>query len=125
MADKDPQNLRKKPRIERHFMIRYQPQENPTVHNQGVSTIQNISETGCFFYSACHYKIGEKLDVEIRFPLIAEPAKFVAEVKRCIEEDPKIPKYAIGILFIDVDQEKKDAFIKTLDFFLKKRSGNK
>lgn len=116
-------NKRIHPRIAWSFMVKFKAHKSESPDSWEVSTIKNISLGGCYFYSSVSYEIGEFLDIEVRFPAIIEPMKFIGEVKRCERsEDPKVNKYGIGIQFQGMDEEKKNSFIKTIGFFLQKQS---
>jgi len=91
-----------------------------------VSTIQNISRGGCSFFSNASYNLEERLHIEIKFPSLREPMKFLGIVKRCeFNKEHKISPYYIGVQFTEMDEAKKNIFFQTLDFFLGKQgSGN-
>lgn len=110
------------PRVSWNFVMKCRSYENRDFANWEVVIVQNISKTGCYFFSQTAYKAGEILDIEIQFPNLAVPMEFTGEVKRCVENSGRnLPKYGIGIYFTGVDEDKKNIFDQTLDFFLKKK----
>lgn len=111
------------PRISWSFSVRFKPHESKNRGVWGVSLVKNISVGGCYFYSNIPYKIGQILDLEIKFPVLMEPMGFVGEVRRCeYNEEEKTGIYGLGVQFIEMDESKKDNFIKTVEFFLRKQS---
>ncbi|MFH0828242.1 MAG: PilZ domain-containing protein, partial [Candidatus Omnitrophota bacterium] len=93
-------NKRVHPRIAWSFIVRFKACKSESRYSWEVATIKDISLGGCYFYSNFPYEKGELLDLEVRFPAIIEPMKFIGEVKRCERsEDPKVNKYGIGIQF--------------------------
>lgn len=116
-------NKRMHPRIAWSFMVKFRPHKGDGLQGWEVSVINNISLGGCRFYSNIPFNTGEALEIELTLPLLTEPMKFIGEVKRCIpSEDAKVKIYDIGVQFLDMDQDKKDKFIETVTFFLKKHS---
>ena len=111
------------PRISWNFIVKFRSEKPEGLSQLQVSTIQNISEGGCSFFSAVQYQLEEKLHLEIQFPSIREPMKFQGIVKRCeYLAGKKISPYFIGIQFTGMDETKKNGFIQTLSFFLNKQS---
>ena len=115
------QNLRKHPRIAWNFVVKFRLKDNPDLNWQ-VSTVKDISEGGCFFYSNVSYEIGQHLDIRIQFPSLGVPMEFTGEVKRCEErKSGELKMFGLGVLFLEIDEEKKKQFIDTIIFFLKKK----
>ncbi len=113
------------PRISWNFVVKYRPQQSKDSANWEVAVIQNISKGGCYFFSRIPHKTGEILDIEIQFPNLLAPMKFLAEVNRCAHSsDPSLPKYGIGVYFTEMDESKRIIFEQTLEFFLKKHPNN-
>jgi c-di-GMP-binding flagellar brake protein YcgR len=122
-ADNNWVNKRMHPRIAWSFMVRFRLQKDDGLQGWEVSVINNISLGGCRFSSNIPFNAGEALEIEVTLPLLTEPMKFIGEVKRCIpRDDAKVKIYDIGVQFLDMDQNKKDKFIETVTFFLKKHS---
>lgn len=116
-------NKRLHPRIAWSFMVRFRRQKSEEQQGWVVSVINNISLGGCRFNSSIPFNPGEVLEIEVTLPLLTSPMKFIAEVKRCIpSDDVKVKIYDIGVQFMDMDQDKKDKFVETVTFFLKKHS---
>ena len=110
------------PRISWNFIIKFRQQKKPEA-NWEVSLIQNISKGGCYCFGRIPLELGEILDIEIQFPTLEDPMKFVGEVKRCERSrDKNLAIHGIGIQFTEMDEGKRDTFYQTLDFFLKKQS---
>ncbi len=124
MSENAPWNeKRTTPRISWNFIVKFRSEKLESLSELQVSTIQNISEGGCSFFSATQYHLEERLHLEIQFPAIREPMKFLGIVKRCEHvEGKKISPYFIGIQFTEMDETKKSSFIQTLSFFLNKQS---
>jgi len=122
----DGREKRVSPRISWRFIIKFKPHTIEDLPVWETATIQNISTGGCSFFSSRSYKVGDILDIEIQFPLLREPMKFLGQVKRSEgEKDKKLSLYNIGVQFIEMDADKIGAFKQTVEFFLKKQSENK
>jgi len=116
-------NKRAHPRISWNFIVRFRLHNNERPQGWEVSVIRNISLGGCYFYSNIRYEIGQILDIEVQFPSLLEPMKFVGEVKRYEENlDASVHIYGVAIQFQGMDEKKKNTFIETVNFFLKKQS---
>ena len=109
---------RTKPRIAWSFVAKYRPSQDESRQEWEVSCIQDISQGGCSFTSRFPFDIEGRLDIEIQFPALEGPMRFVGVVKRC---DKRASLYFIGVEFIEMDEVKKNIFFQTLDFFLKKK----
>lgn len=115
------ENLRKHPRIARNFVARFRVKDRPDSEWQ-LSTLKDISEGGCYFYSATPFEIGQVLETRILFPSSKEPIEFLGEVKRCDSEGSgQFSRFGIGVYFMGMDEQKKKEFIETIVFFLKKK----
>jgi len=107
------------PRVERRFVLRFRPHHSED-SKWVVSTLSNISQTGCYFYSSILCEIGQLLDVEIQFPVFSEYMHFVGEVKRVDpQEVVRITTCGVGVYFQEMEEEKKKEFLKVLDLSLK------
>lgn len=114
-------NLRKHPRIAWNFFVKFRLKDSPQ-STWELATLKDISEGGCYFHSSTPYEVGQILELLIRFPSLVYPMWFAGEVRRCeAGEDKELPMHGIGVRFLEMDKEKKDEFIKTLNFFLKKQ----
>ncbi len=114
-------NLRKHPRIAWNFIVKFRPKDSPD-SSWEVATLKDISKGGCFFHSSVPYEVGQILELLIRFPSLTYPMWFAGEVRRCeSSEDKESAMYGIGVCFLEMEKEKKEEFIKTLNFFLKKQ----
>jgi hypothetical protein len=113
-------NMRDSPRISRRFTARVKPKDSSDAKWQ-VPILKNISESGCFFIGGVVHEIGEILEIEIQFPTLSEPMRFLGEVVRS-ETDDKLqpPVHRIGVHFKEMDESKRHKFAETIDFFLKK-----
>lgn len=66
---------------------------------------------------------GRILDLDVRLPRLIEAMKFTGEVRRCEHnEEDRVNIYGIAVQFTNMDETKKDIFIKTITFFLKKQA---
>ena len=112
------------PRIAWSFMVRFRPHSDKAERGGWyIAVIKNISVGGCYFYSNIPYEPGQILDLEVQLPRLLEPMKFMGEVRRCeCRDEEQVNIYGIAIQFTDMDQAKKDIFIKTITFFLKKQA---
>ena len=112
------------PRIAWSFMVRFRPHsEVPVRGGWYIAVIKNISVGGCYFYSSVPYESGQILDLEVQLPRLVDTMKFLGEVKRCERnEEEKVNIYGVAVQFTDMDQAKKEIFIKTITFFLKKQA---
>jgi len=87
-----------------------------------MSLLNNISQTGCYFYSDIICEVGQLLDIEIRFPGFTEYMHFVGKVKRVDpQEVVRITMCGVGIYFQVMEEEKKKKFLKVLEFSLKQQ----
>jgi len=111
---------RKHPRISWSFVAKVRLIEAD--EKWQMTNVKNISEGGCYFYSGQVYEIGKTVEMEIKIPRIEEPMYFIGEVKRCEEKNRGTTQlYGIGVQFQRMDEEKKDKFIETVVFFLRKQ----
>jgi len=111
------------PRIAWSFMVRFRPHEETGRGGWAVSVIKNISIGGCYFYSNVAYESGQILDIEVQLPRLIDTMKFTGEVRRCEHsEEEKTNIYGVAVQFRDMDEQKKDIFVKTITFFLKKQA---
>ena len=116
---------RKHPRISWNFVTKFRPKGQEDAHWE-VPILENISEGGCFFYSSSPHAVGDMLEIEIQFPMLQEPMKFIGEVKRYkTDVHASQTRYGIGVQFLEMDEEKKKKFVETINFFLKKSAKRK
>jgi hypothetical protein len=114
-------NLRHHPRISWHFVVKFRLKDGQE-KNWQVSTVKDISEGGCFFYSNVAYQIGQVLEIRVQFPSIEVPMFFTGEVRRCeLENVGQLSLYGVGVCFLGMDEEKRKYFIETITYFLKKQ----
>lgn len=114
------EDLREHSRVARNFVARFKAKDKPDSEWQ-VSTLKDISEKGCFFYSATPFEIDQVLEVKIQCPSSKEPIEFSGEVKRCdATSKGEFSHFGIGVYFLDVDEQKKKEFSELIAFFLKK-----
>ncbi|MDD5006169.1 MAG: PilZ domain-containing protein [Candidatus Omnitrophica bacterium] len=118
-------SLRRHPRISWGFIVKFRPQDKTSAEWEA-STIKDISEGGCFFYSSTKYQPGQILEIRVQFPSLTEPMQFTGEVKRCessVEKKSNI--YGIAVCFLGMDEQKKKEFTRTITFFLSKQQKGK
>jgi len=115
--DNSDKSMRKYPRISWGFVIRFRLRGGDVWE---VGTIKNISEGGCYFGTGKEMKVGLPLEIQVQFPAIKEPMRFVGEVTRCESGDAQ-NLFFVGIKFLEMDQQKKDEFLHVITFFLKKQ----
>lgn len=113
---------RRYPRISWNFFVRFRRKGIPDSRWE-MSHINNISEGGCFFISSEPYLVGWILEIDIQFPqLIKGYMRFSGDVKRCeLDKNSKSPRYGIAVCFLEIDEEKRRAFLETINFFLRKQ----
>jgi len=115
------ENLRRYPRISWNFVVKFRLKDSKQSEWQ-TSTIKDISEGGCFFYSNVPYGVGQVLEILVKFPSMITPMQFIGEVKRCESgKDKQFSLHGIGICFLKMDEQKRQEFIETISFFLKKQ----
>ncbi|MFC1754861.1 PilZ domain-containing protein [Thermoproteota archaeon] len=87
------------PRLALSFMMRsrHKGGQDSDWH---ITTIKDISEGGCFLYFLNDYEEGEVLDIEIHFPLLANPLRLSGEVQRC-------ESYGTAVAFLEMNKKKK------------------
>jgi hypothetical protein len=114
-------NQRRFPRVGWSFMVRFRPKGVPDAKWE-MTTINDISEGGCFFYSGSSYGIGDVLEVEVQLPALQGYMRFNAEVKRCQGDTSRhLPRYGLAVEFFGMDEARKKQFIETITFFLKRQ----
>lgn len=114
-------NKRRHPRITWGFMVRFRPDADPAKWE--LSTLKDVSEGGCFFYSGTGYKPGEVLEIEIQLPTVTDYMHFTGEVKRCEPDQKKhIPRYGVAVQFGGLEEAKRKHFLLALEFLLKRQT---
>lgn len=114
---------RKYKRIRHHFMISLRIFPEIASKNNAkwdMATLENLSAGGMFFTYHEKLRPGTLLEFKITLPFLIERTRCLGIVKRVIENPPaKI--YGIGIYFVEIEGEKKDAIDKAAnDYYLKK-----
>jgi len=134
MAELDWAQDKLNPRVTRNFILRFRPHqtdenfisddgERKSLANWEATVNKALNKEGCYFFSDSAYRIGDKLDIEIIFPSLQSPMKFLGEIKHCSEASyQSSPVFAIGVYFLEYEENKKSAFEQTIDFFLKKQT---
>jgi len=115
--DNLPDGIEKRahPRIDKRFVIRFRSHNNKD-SKWAVSILNNISQSGCYFYSNILCEVGQLLDIEIQIPALDDYMHFVGEVKRVeSQEVVQITKYGVGVYFQEMEEEKKKKFLEMVD----------
>jgi len=121
--DNPPDGIEKRthPRIDRRFVLRFRP-HNSEDSKWRMSILNNISQSGCYFYSDILCEVEQLLDIEIQIPELNDYMHFVGKVKRVVsQESAQATKYGIGIYFQEVEEEKKKKFLEALELALKQQ----
>jgi len=109
------------PRIDKRFVIRFKPHKRENSKWE-MSILNNISQSGCFFYSNILCEVGQLLDIEIQIPELNDCMYFVGEVKRVEpQEIVRTTKYGVGVYFQEMEEEKKKKFLEVLDLSIKQQ----
>lgn len=112
MHERKAMEKRRYPRISWNFTIRFRPQGQKDIPWQ-TSTVKNIGEGGCFFYSDSKYPVGQELEIEVRDPVFEEVIRFCGRVERSDDE-------GVAVEFSEIDEEVKRNYIETIIFLLKR-----
>jgi len=89
-----------------------------------IPILKNISKGGCCFIGGNAYKAGQFLEMEIQFPTLEDPMRFVVMVVRNeVLEKSNPPLNKTGVKFVKMDDMKIDRFSEAIEFFLKKEKG--
>lgn len=121
MSERDKwKKERRHPRIDWSFVAK--ARLNEMDEKWQMTSVKNISEGGCYFYSSQAFEVGKVIEMEIKIPRIEDPMYFIGEVKRCEEQKQgSTQMYGIGVQFQLMDEAKKERFIETVVFFLRKQ----
>jgi c-di-GMP-binding flagellar brake protein YcgR len=122
MADQDQEWLsrRQHPRIAKRFVVKFRPKGAQDAQWE-ISTLNNVSEGGCSFFSDVAYALGQNLELGIQFPIFKEYMNFLGAVRRCDPDKNRVPvRYLMGVQFTEIEEAKKKEFIDNLNFFVKK-----
>ena len=117
----DPSERRQFPRVRWNFVMRFRVKEFENI-NWEISNIEDVSEGGCLFFSPLPFQKAQMLDIQINLPRLQGFMFFNGEVIRVnAQKTGQFEKYAIAVRFTFMEEEHKQKFKETLDFFLKKQ----
>jgi len=104
------------PRIRLENFIRYKLDSDPS-NSFCIANVKNISGSGILFVSKTVVAKDQLLNITINFPGM-DPLDVKADIARMRRTDNG--EYEIGAHFINIDEEKRKALTKRIDFILKK-----
>lgn len=103
-------------------MVRFRPCTDPATKWE-LSTLRDISEGGCSFFSGKEYTPGEVLEIEIQLPTLTDFMHFTGEIKRCDPDQKKhITRYGVAVQFTGLDEAKRKHFLHALEFLLRRQA---
>ncbi len=118
----DPYNPEKKMgraiRVDHHYIIRFREIHPNASHEWDIANVTNISKTGALFNASRIHKAGSELELKLRNPLISKESTLWAKVLRCKTTEVK-NMYELAVTINSIEAETREAFDKTIDFFIK------
>ena len=105
-------------RVEHRFVIRYREPKPNVSHEWDITSVKNISNSGVSFKVSRFYKPGSELELKLKNPKIGEESTLWTKVLRCNDTDAN-GVYEVAATIIDVEEETRHAFDKTIEFFIK------
>ena len=112
---------RKESRVPDHHPLRVKKIKSSSDDKWDVSTIRNMSKAGLLFYSYYTYETGSECEVRIMNPVLLKEISCEARVVRCIPVERMKNIYAIALEFTKIEPSSKEAFDKTIEFYLHKK----
>lgn len=106
-------------RIKHHFLIRYRERKLGSEPRWDISSVINISKSGVLFKASSFHKPGSELELKLRDPLLSLESTLWTKVIRCKPTEAK-GVYEIAAIITRIEEGTREAFDKTIDFFIKK-----
>ena len=104
-------NLRKEPRVEPPFVVRFR-NINPLVkHDWEITSIRNISKSGIIFRVFPHHKTFSMLELKLKISMLRKESVFWGRVARCSNMDLD-GWYKLAATLWGGDEETRTAFNK-------------
>ena len=121
MNQSNPADRRQFPRVRWNFVMRFRIKEYENI-NWEISSVEDVSEGGCLFFSPLPFQKGQMLDIQIHLPRLQGFMFFNGEVVRVnSQKTGQFEKYAVAVKFTFIEEEHRKKFLETIDFFLKKQ----
>lgn len=111
-----PDERRKYKRVNKHFILTYHEQSNPTVKYE-ITQLKNISIGGVCFVTSRKISNGTKLELELKTPYLAETTTLEGYVMGDTEK-VKDMLYETRLQFGTLDKESEFILKKMIEFFI-------
>ncbi|MCQ9208925.1 MAG: PilZ domain-containing protein [Omnitrophica bacterium] len=112
----EPQEKRKFPRVKKGVTVQYSSRDLPQA---GVDICQakDLSEQGMALTASRPFATKTILDIQLKLPTAEETIELEGEVVSCNEIRQNIV-YAIGVKFVNLQQEQEEALSKFMQLYL-------